>query len=371
MDESIGYRLVLTRAFLDQARISASREDMTSCALAVVNLHDAFDNLSGAIATQLGVQVAEGASMLKTFDRIATAVSIPYRVKLSQLNTLRNAVKHDGLHPNPVVVRQLVAELILAADELAIIVFKRPVSSFRTIDLLLDADLRNEASLVEALIEAGDFRAALEQVAYLLFQVYESEFVREERLGAAKKVTTLPSCATARYDFPAIDEARQRLDFVALGLDPLEYDSVHAIVPRVGLMITEHEIFFILKKDPTTWHATNWTLQHATYALEFVVRLILAWQRRVSCLPVITWRYSAVRLRFNCDSSIFVDDAGTQILRRVREGEEIDAWKLQFVDGAWQDFGEERAHAEILDKHERKIGYFNKCDVRIVQEAEA
>ena len=72
IDQSILYRLVLAKLFLRNADANRRRGDPHSLALAVVNTHDAIDNLLGAIATERNVPIAGDLTLLATYDKIGS-----------------------------------------------------------------------------------------------------------------------------------------------------------------------------------------------------------------------------------------------------------------------------------------------------------
>jgi hypothetical protein len=248
MEESVLYRLILAKTFLEHGRRNAAEQDVTSLAIAVVNVHDAFDNLLGAIATHVGTHLAENASLMKVFDRLASDHALPGRSQLEQLNTMRNGVKHQGLHPNADVVRRIVAEVTALADDLTVRFFQKPATSFRSVDLIRDDQLRSDMALALSVMDTGDYRNALEQLAFIMFRIYELPSLHDKRMGRVVAALRGAQPSETAYDFPEIDKTVQRLDFVELGLDPREYELFHTVVPRVGLVAGSTDTAYVMKK---------------------------------------------------------------------------------------------------------------------------
>jgi hypothetical protein len=365
MDESILYRLVLARTFLEQARANVTRQDATSLAIAVVNLHDAFDNLCGAAATHLNLPVSESLSLLKTFDRIANAQNIPGRLKIEQLNALRNSIKHQGLHPNPIVVRQLLPELIALADEMALKLLGKTVTSVRTIDLIADDGTKDSMAMVAERIELGDYKNALEQMAFIMFRVYEVQRVMQTRL--ARYIAYLGGSSaspTNRAEYPSIPPIELRLDFVELGIDPKEYEAFHLIVPQVGLAPGASDTAYVMTRNRYTWHAANWTRETCDHAFDILMRLIVAQQSR-TLRPQIRFDQSLDKVRFLKDSAIYKDPAAQDVAILVHEGDEFYVANLPFVDGGWQGLGSELARGQFHHAKQWILGYIDKRDVTV------
>lgn len=365
MEESILYRLLLTRSFLDQARSNVLRQDDTSLALAVVNLHDAFDNLCGAIASHLGVHVPENTSLMKTYERVAAGRSqFTGKVRLEQLNSLRNAVKHHGLHPNPLVVRQIVPELSRLADEMAADVFQKPVSAVHAVDLIADEQVKRDLMFTLERIDAADYKNALENMALIMFRVYELAPLSQKRFARALlALRSSAASAGATYDFPEIEKTDRRLDFLELGLDPQEYEAFHRVVPRVGLAGAS-DTAYVMKKNRQTWHQENWTLANCERAVAFLIRLIVAQQKRKS-EQVVSVRQPIDKVTFIKDSALYEDRIAQAIIAAVRSGDEVYALALPYVDGSWQNFGEDLVVGNFLHAGEWTIAYVKKSDVEV------
>ncbi len=346
MDRSELFRLILAKRFVQDARNNAQKGDAESLAIAVANMHDAFDNLLGTLASHLGVHLPDDSTMLKTFSRIASAGHpLGSPTKLAQLNAIRNDVKHQGLHPNPLVVKQLVPELANLADELSERFLGRPLSGIQLVDAVVDPEIHADMALIQDVIETGDFMNALEQMAFVMFRVYE-----QPRFGIFRMARALWSIRSGEqqpdFEFPELDRTEKRLDFVELGLDPQEYDAFHRVVPRVGLR-SGSDTAYILKKDRRTWH-----------------ELILAKQDRPGRPPVTS--ISPVDLvTFVQDGALYEDKQTTKVLENYRKGDTVHALALPFVDGAWQNHGEDVVLANVFINSEWDAAYFRKADVEV------
>lgn len=365
MDESIIYRLVIARSFFEQARGNVRRHDATSLAIAVVNVHDALDNLVGAVAAQLDVHVPENASLLKVFDRIAEGRPLPSRVKVEQLNALRNSVKHHGLHPNPVIVRQLVPELLNLADEIAMRTLGLRLTAVRTTDLIVDPQAKADMVAVAAQIETGEYKNALQQMAFIMFRVYEVYKLMHARLAAFLNAESdrapVPRVAGEYSDISATE---LRLDLIELGLDPREYEAFHLVVPRVGLVPGAGDTAYIMTKDRYTWHAANWTRENSDRAFDILLRFILAQQARPT-RPAVHFEASLDVVTFKQPSAVYKDASGEAILFRASTGDQVYVQDLPFVENSWQGWGGERAPGLFHLEGQWKRGFINKKDVEV------
>lgn len=301
--------------------------------------------------------------MLRTYDRIGSAGhALGSRTKIAQLNTLRNNVKHQGLHPNPTVVTQLVAETRQFADSLSEKYFGRDLSRIRLVDLIANDDTRSSMAQIGTMIDDGRFRDALEEMARVIYDVYESghfEFVR-----SLLRHTSPAPLDPEEVEFPKTDRAERRLDLVELGINPEEYEKFHYVVPRVGVRGYGDEKQYVLSKSRHLWHVGNFTRETCDSAFDFLLRLILAQQRlqrsdsfaRVNPLDQIT---------FVRDSAIFEVRDQTKVLRSYQAGSEVYAIALPYVDGEWQNFGEQLVLTTIYDRGEQLFGCIRKGDIAV------
>ena len=326
-------------------------------------MHDALDNLLGALATHLAVHIADDTTMLRTFDKIGAAGhSLGARTKIAQLNAIRNDVKHQGLHPNPIVVKDLVPELATLADEWCVRFLGKSLKAIHLVDAVRDHAIRADMSLIQQVMETGDFRNALEQMAFVMFKVYEKPTFSPLRW--ARQLALFKSGERADdFDFPEIDRTERRLAFVELGLDPQEYDFFHSLVPRVGVHAGT-ETGYVLKKNRHTWHAANWTRENCDRLFDFLLRVILAKQDRPG-RPAITSISAVDQVTFVRDSALFEDRACTIALASYQSGEIAYALTLPFVDGTWQNHGEQVVYANFLVNGEWETAYLRKNDVEV------
>lgn len=363
MDRSELFRLVLTKRFLEEAQANVRRGDAQSLAVAVVDMHDALDNLLGTLATHLAVHVPDDTTMLRAYDRIGAAGhSLGSRTKVDQLNAVRNDVKHQGLHPNPAVVRDLVPELAALADEWAVRFLGKDLKAIHLIDAIHDNAVRADMSLIWRVIESGDFRNALEQMAFVMFKVYE-----ESTFGPLRWARQLALFRSGErgeeFEFPEIDRTERRLAFVELGLDPQEYDVFHRLVPRVGVRAGS-DTAYVLKKNRHTWHSANWTRENCDRVFDFLLRVILAKEDRPG-RPPITSLSPVDKITFLHDSALFEDRACTKPVAEYHAGDATYALALPFVDGAWQNHGEELVYSNFLIDGEWEPAYLKKQDVEV------
>jgi len=301
--------------------------------------------------------------MVQLFGRIASAGhSVGSAAKLNQLNAIRNDVKHLGLYPNPVIARQLVPEIISFADSLASSFISKSLRDIHMTDAITSDEFRRSMDLIQTDIEREDYGNALEKMAFVIFEVYERSTFGFRRLQALISGRPL-----SEFAFPEIDHTEQRLYFVELGLDPQDYESFHYLVPRVGLR-SGSDTAFIMEKNRHTWHVGNWTHDNCTHAFDFLLRLILAQQERPGPPPV-TSINPVDRITFIRDSEIY-DVRDQRIPVGIcSSGDTLYVSALPFVDGNWQNFGEETVLVTVLGGDWR-VGYIRKADVEVLPDVE-
>jgi len=102
------FRLVLAKTlFKSGIELCETRVDVFNFSHGLIALHDALDNFTGAIATQLNIHLRPDSTLIATLNLIQEyekksdqAFIIKSRNELVQLNTIRNNIKHQGITPN-------------------------------------------------------------------------------------------------------------------------------------------------------------------------------------------------------------------------------------------------------------------------------
>lgn len=340
------------------AQRAVRSEDSISLATAVVSIHDALDNLAGAVASEKSIHLGKDPTFIQTFLKIAHhdgfAVDLQ---KVEELNALRNNVKHRGMEPNPRSVRSLLPLMLTFADDLCLRTFGRALAEIHLVDAVEDESLRNRFRHIQERIESGEYRNALGAMSFALFEMYEREILEFQRRlaffgGAAP---------TGKFEFPQIDANRVRLDFLELGLDPEEYFRFHQLVPYVGLA-RGTDSGFIKRKSRATWHDGNWTRENCITFIDFLLRLAIAKQRRATG-PKLSLRYEVDRITVLRDTPL-LHPSNDDVVRPLRAGDILYAVNVPFVERAWQNPNETTFISNFEINDSMVSGRITKADIQ-------
>src|SRR4051812_21499171 len=125
MQQHILHRLLLAKWFFQDAD-RAARTSSNDLALSrvVVHLHDALDNLLGAVATERHLLVKPRDTMMEVFSSLVKGGHVGIGgSEIEQLNGMRNAVKHHGLPQNAGAILALIPVLRRFANDVAVDTF--------------------------------------------------------------------------------------------------------------------------------------------------------------------------------------------------------------------------------------------------------
>jgi hypothetical protein len=104
MTQEIIDRLLLAKGLLAKIRFSpTATPDRISLAQAILSAHDAAELVSAAIAQHLNCLPASPAYLMGILSEIKKdmGAAVPHRDYFSRLNTVRKAIKHEGVFPDP------------------------------------------------------------------------------------------------------------------------------------------------------------------------------------------------------------------------------------------------------------------------------
>jgi hypothetical protein len=363
MDRHILHRLLLAKLFMQDAERTArtSGNDL-GLSRVVVQLHDAIDNLLGAVATERDIRLAGRDAMMDVFSKLTSAGHLGGgRAELEQLNTMRNAIKHQGVPQNTAAVIALLPLVHAFGNDVAIATFGVSLDALSLTELIQDEPTRNDLDEIYSLITKSEFKAALERLGLVRFQRIQSH-----SLGMVAMLRKLMEKLALRDQvlvFPKQDPAEARLECLELGIDPDELTRFEWLTPQYGFADMETK-GIIVKKEGLFWHARNWTYENALFCFNFIVNYIAARQKT-------PYTSTVHRLDFKLNDLTFVKPStlttyGREILREFSEGETVSCWATELVDGEWQNHGEARAKVRVYSSDGFTMdGYVLKADVTV------
>jgi hypothetical protein len=340
------YRLALSKYFVREAKakLQHSSDDL-ALSLVVVNLHDGLDNLLGAVASYIDVQLSEKALLVQTFEAVSQAASepLPHKMEVLQLNALRIDTKHKGLVPNPKAVLSLAPLLERLCDEICRRFFDKSLMQVSLVDAVEDPRLRERMRQVEGLIDADKFKDALESMAVVLFEQFDFMYIDESGgtgpifAGTSPIAGPRPLPETQKRVFPSLRVDHVHRIFLEMGIEPDLYHRFHDIVPKVGYdNLRDRNL--IIEKDRSTWHMKNWTRENCWFCFDFLTNYLVRRQKGYKGHTIIR-RYWKDKIKFIRDSKIYETVEGLE--GNVREimmeaGTSLIGSVKDYVDGAWQ-----------------------------------
>lgn len=288
IDDSILRRLVLAKTFLLNAKDAIKRTyDENALAIAVVMLHDAVDNLLGAVASYKSVKLKPKSFMQDTYDAIVSqGIQLQYAKEIAQLNTHRNNVKHQGLIPNPKDIAALLPKVSEFCERTCQEVFGLQLSKVSMKEQIQDREAKQAVEEIEKNIDDKDYKQAMLNAATTMFVHFTDKHLSVWRLTSA--LTDLTGSMRGKTKISAYDKAFPNgvardlnLDLMQIGLDPYLYYRFGNLTPDIGYTNYETKEL-IYKKDGSTWHEENWTEENALFCLSFLVDALVSQQRKYS-----------------------------------------------------------------------------------------
>jgi hypothetical protein len=338
--------LALSKYFVREAKakLQHSNDDL-ALSLVVVNLHDGLDNLLGAVASHIDIQLSEKALLVQTFEVVSQAVAepLPHKMEILQLNALRIDAKHKGLVPNPKAVLSLAPVLEKLCDHICRQFFDKSLMQVSLVDAVEDPRLRERIRQVEGLIDTDKFKDALESMAVVFFEQFDFMYIDESGgidpifAGTSPVAHPRPLPETQKRVFPSLRVDHVHRIFLEMGIEPDLYHRFHDIVPKVGYdNLRERNL--IIEKDRSTWHIKNWTRENCWFCFDFLTSYLVRRQKGYKGYTIIQ-RHWKDKIRFIRDSTMYESVKGLEgqaVEIMMKAGASLIGAAKDYVDGAWQ-----------------------------------
>lgn len=315
------------------------RHDNNALATAILHMHDCVDNFLGAVTSHLDIHVPVGKdSMMQVYEKIESVGGLQnfgHKTELNQLNTMRNAIKHSGVMPNPAQAVALVNSISTFCNEVAEECFGTKLDSM-SISLLIQHDKKREMlQIIEALIEENDYESALRQAGVALFEYFDA---MQWQFSQFRLVSLDKQPSDEINVFPEGGHDKARLDLIEHNIDPYLYHRFKNLTPEIGYdNLKDRNIIF--RHDDLRWHKKNWTKENASFCLSFLSNLFLKQQRSYGGYTIYEKR-GAYTLTFTTDSVVYIKKGGElRELRKVKKGEIIEGGLDAYANGEWQQYG--------------------------------
>ncbi|MEK7451229.1 MAG: hypothetical protein AAB662_04810 [Patescibacteria group bacterium] len=374
VSEDILERLVFVKSLYNQAKGNLQAPyDIFQFSTGLILLHDAIDNLLGAIMTLKYIR-HEGNKeifLLSAYDKIEKKFKLEgSKSDIVKLNTLRNNIKHQGIFPNIQTTLRLIPKWLDFIDLNISKYFKLKIQNISLIGSIKEEDIKQELYECEKLIDEGKFKETLYNVGLVFFRRYESHLIDRARfIKAITQGKKIEEVAHEKYVFPKKDLNDLHLELLEIGMNPYVYHRFKNLVPEFGYESTENEKV-IVKKSAYYWHPGNWTRENASFCLNWITDYII--KKRRSTYQGYTF-YSAISdqfIEFLQQTNFYKSrNEESEIINVYKKGEKINAIVIDFVDNEWQDMGEEDylRMVFVYSNKERIRGFLDKRNIKVTE----
>lgn len=269
--KEVFHRIIFAKKLYKDGELACNIEnDQMIFAKGLLLLHDATENVLGAIADHLGAELKGNKYILDYFELIKKADAhkraLPYMIPIRNLNTIRNNIKHQGILPDiksnahfPSTVYQLITDICQTYLSL-------DFSSISLKNLIRDKKVLYFINIAEKEIADGMIKESLICLAYAMYYICESSIILPDIFLKQKELI---------YTEPyGVD---QTINLLQNRVDPYLYHRFKNLTPIVGENIKTGELTHWW--DKTFGHPANWTERNAKYCLDFCIDTALKYQR--------------------------------------------------------------------------------------------
>lgn len=241
MHTDVYRRLVNAKYVLERASsIQAERNEM-SISLSVLLMHDAVELLMVAILDHLNI-----ADMKKRefkdfwpFAKQASGIDAPDKMAMERLNTVRVALKHSGILPNPAEARSLLARTKGFFENVLTLYCDKSYSDISMIDLVTNEEVQNLVKNARDKFKAGDKDHAMVDLKVAFHKVRHPEGSIIPGI-VPPKMPSLPnemrragweSYLNSLHSF--MQNSATVTNSLMLGIDPVEYSRFVTVGPTL------------------------------------------------------------------------------------------------------------------------------------------
>jgi len=257
-------------------RLTADRLSFTR---GLLLLHDAADAALGAIADHLHAPLKDKTYILNYYSLIRDADSqhraVPYQTQVRNLNSIRVAIKHLGVFPDPTTSSHfpnVVGDLL---EQLCNTYLDCDLGSLSLASMIESDTVKALVLEAEQAITDEDYKVAIEKLAFAMCRLAGMDSVFAQALVERKRGVEQP--AQMRFS-PETDTIDFTVKLIQHGVDPYLYRRFKTLTPAVWTGIGDTSPEFKWSHD--FGHPANWTLKNAQFCLEFCVDSALKFQRR-------------------------------------------------------------------------------------------
>jgi hypothetical protein len=269
-------RIIFAKNLYKDGELACNIEnDQIIFAKGLLLLHDATENVLGAIADQVGVKLKDRTYILDYFDLIKEVDpqkrTLPYMTQIKNLSTIRNIIKHQGILPDiksnahfPSTVYQLITDICqtyLGLD----------FSSISLKNLIRNKKVLKFINKAEKEIADGMIRESLISLAYAMYDICEYSMTQAAYWTGYLFKQQKEVIYTEPYS------SSHTIDLLQNRVDPYLYHRFKNLTPLIGENTKTNKLTYYWDKN--YGHPVNWTEQNAKFCLDFCIDTALKFQR--------------------------------------------------------------------------------------------
>src|ERR1700730_6163837 len=313
---SVINKLMLARHLFRMAEDSLKSHREVALYAAVNLMQDAVEVFLLAAAEHVQAPIAPGTNfdtyMTKIDEKIAPN-QLPYRARLSALNTARVNARHYGIKPDRNEVAGFATDCRAFFEGSCSLLFGRPFWSVALLDLLEDGETKQLLANATALFDGRDYLNCLIECRRVMFVTFERNYDVEGFRDPLRSQGILSGLSNAPYyaqsmeyiersvkepfDYIVFDHQQLTSELIANGIDPQVFWNILRLSPAVyryrkkgewvGEWLVKHE----LQKEH------NASEDHAAYVLEQTTDIVLTLEARRRLLRYTNYSRHHIRLK--------------------------------------------------------------------------
>ncbi len=293
LSPTIVKRLMLSRYLFNSAMAHANAHNEFASYGAANLLQDAVEIFLLAAAEHVNAKIAKTNEISTYFDKIDEKIapkSLPFRLRLIQLNKIRVMSKHDAIAPDQKELDGLTTVVQEFLREATRLVFDVDYSSINLISLIDNPAVNELLTEADVALHERRFEDALVASRKAFFKVFEQRFdikrFEGEELGAlaglgsdapyfARSKEYIDKYVRMPFDYIVLDIQKIDSDLLKDRIDPVVFWNLWRLTPSVyqtsdGQWLVKHDLDKL--HDPLE--------QNATYVLDNLIEILLRRQER-------------------------------------------------------------------------------------------
>ena len=257
-------RLTLLKFTLNESIAYLSNvDDEFRFAIGISMLHDSVENLFWSIETFKKIGIKDKHTFPDKYSLIFSklkAKKIAFdSASINELNTIRNAYKHQGVLPNTKFAKQLTDKIIYDFGETIKNTFNIRLENISFSQLIDKKDLREAIQKVEKKFTKcqlpNDWKQVIYDVGKIYFDFHETNKLSSFSTLLEERTAKETGKKLSKYKFPDSNYHTRQIDLLELGIVPYLYYRFKNLVPTFGFeretkkVVPKYEILYWGKEN--------------------------------------------------------------------------------------------------------------------------